>query len=178
MKKKRARPPTKEEMDAVFQSIRERDKKTYGHLPVWEPPHMLHGADGKPVELSQEHRLAIEKARTEREQWMKPDVILKGMRIEYDAATNTLTAGNKSESFKKGSNQDILCQIVFASDAKRGEWIRETDVVEKFYKGDRSNRSFYDAIRAVNKILSKLTGVEEVLQYDAARVRIRTELFE
>lgn len=41
-------------------------------LPVWIPDHVLRGVDGKPAELTQEHKEAIAKEQREREEWLKP----------------------------------------------------------------------------------------------------------
>jgi len=93
----------------------------------------------------------------------------------------TFNIGNGEINLRKqkcqiplGSNQYQLCKAIF--ERPLGEYVKETDVVENFYRGSDSPRSFYDAVRLVNQKVEKDIGIKRLIEFKAASARIRREI--
>jgi tetratricopeptide (TPR) repeat protein len=96
----------------------------------------------------------------------------KKEKLSFDMATGEISFGNKKCEIPIGTNQYQLCKALFTQPL--GEWLKETDVVEEFYRGKESRRAFYDAIRLTNQKVEQGLKIRKLLAYDAARVKIRT----
>jgi tetratricopeptide (TPR) repeat protein len=97
----------------------------------------------------------------------------KKEKLSFDMATGEISFGNKKCEIPIGTNQYQLCKALFTQPL--GEWLKETDVVEEFYRGKESRRAFYDAIRLTNQKVEQGLKIRKLLAYDAARVKIRTD---
>jgi tetratricopeptide (TPR) repeat protein len=94
----------------------------------------------------------------------------------FDMATGEIIFGDKKCPIPLSSNQFQLCKAIF-NEKTLGEWVKETEIIETFYKGTDSTRSFYDAGRLVNQKIQEKTGIKNMLEYKASSIRIRKEIF-
>jgi|GEM_PF-2105640 hypothetical protein len=96
----------------------------------------------------------------------------------FDKANGTIALGGRKCELEIGTNHYFLCDEVFR--VFIGNWVEEGTVVKRFtQEGNKdSATSCYDAMGSVNKKLKAALGINKLLQYKAARVRIRKELFE
>ncbi|HCC06481.1 TPA: hypothetical protein DEP94_03985 [Candidatus Nomurabacteria bacterium] len=97
-------------------------------------------------------------------------------KLQFDAKTSRLFFNGRECQIPVGSNQEVLCKALFALPI--GEWLRENDVINNFFKGKKSNRSFYDAIQSINRSTEADLRVSGVLKYSASKVCIDKEKFE
>ena len=91
----------------------------------------------------------------------------------YDKENAVMSFGKQCLQIPLGSNQSVLCAALF--DIPHGEWLLDSSVRSNFYTNSES--AFYSAIRAINKAVMETFGIEEMLKYEASRVRIRKEIF-
>lgn len=96
---------------------------------------------------------------------------IKTPSITFDEKSGNIIFGTKKCEVPVGSNQYQLCKALFSRPL--GEWLNETDVVSNFYK--EGPRSFYDAVRFVNKRAEQVFKIKKLLAYKASRVQIRTD---
>ncbi len=96
---------------------------------------------------------------------------VKTQTITFDEKAGNIIFGIKKCEVPVGSNQYQLCKALFSRPL--GEWVNETDVVSNFYK--EGPRSFYDAVRFVNKRAEQMFKIKKLLSYKASRVQIRTD---
>lgn len=105
------------------------------------------------------------------------DVTIEQERVSgvpsYNKDSSVMSFGKQSLQIPLGSNQSVLCAALF--DVPHGEWLLDSSVRSNFYTD--SETAFYSAIRAINKAVMEAFGIEEMLKYEASRVRIRKELF-
>jgi hypothetical protein len=99
-----------------------------------------------------------------------------GNRPSYDPIANEIILGETRLSIPPSSNQAVLCKALFS--LPLGSWLNENDVIADFYRGKRKQRSFYDAIRALNEKTKEAFGLERMLEYLGSKVRIRPQIFE
>jgi len=94
----------------------------------------------------------------------------------FNLQSGEIELGNKKCEIPISSNQYYLCKAIF--DKPLGDWTKETDVVSNFFRDVDSRRGFYDAMRLVNTKVKADIGIEKMLEFKAAAVRIRKEIFE
>lgn len=94
-------------------------------------------------------------------------------KLTFDAKTGVISLGARQCEIPIGSNQHQLCKALFA--LPFGQWLNETDVVDDFFKGKESPRSFYDAVRLTNQKVEQGLKIPKLLAYNASRVQIRTD---
>jgi hypothetical protein len=109
----------------------------------------------------------------EERKWWKDDA-----RPDFDKANGKITLESKECEIGLGTNHYFLCDEVFG--AFWGTWVSERTILERFKieGSDDGRRSCYDAMTAVNNKVEEAFGIKKLLQYKAARVRIRKEIFE
>ncbi|MBM3206403.1 MAG: hypothetical protein FJZ43_02165 [Candidatus Staskawiczbacteria bacterium] len=83
---------------------------------------------------------------------------------------------DKSCSIPAG-NQFELCKTVFGRPI--GEWIAENDLANAIdiTGSKKGNRYIYDTMLAVNEKVKEKLGVEDLMEWDLSKLRIRKELF-
>lgn len=72
-------------------------------------------------------------------------------------------------------NQFELAKALFKEPV--GTWIKENDVVHSFSRGE-GKQSFYDAQRLLNERIKKDLGIQNLLEYQTAMVRINPKTIE
>jgi len=122
------------------------------------------------VERSKKHRNTAKSSKKEREtKSKKPSPT-------FNTDNGEIVFRDKKCQIPLGSNQYYLCKAIF--EKPLGEYVKEDDVVEKFYRGHDAPRSFYDAVRLVNQRVERDIGIKKLIKFKMASACIRKEIFE
>ncbi len=90
-------------------------------------------------------------------------------RVTFDAKTSVLTYGNKTCNIPDESLEYYVCKFAFKN---RRAAAKELDILDAAGTGQDSQRPVYDAHLRVNKKAREQLGIDKLLNYKAAKIRI------
>lgn len=90
-------------------------------------------------------------------------------KVRFDAKASKLTYNGKSCDIPDETLEYYMCKMVFKN---RRSAAKEDDILEHTTKSQDSQRAVYDAHLRVNKRVRQQLGIEKLLSYKAAKVRI------
>ena len=90
-------------------------------------------------------------------------------KVRFDAKASKLTYNGKSCDIPDETLEYYMCKLVFKN---RRSAAKEDDILEHTTKSQESQRAVYDAHLRVNKRVRQHLGIEKLLSYKAAKVRI------
>lgn len=90
-------------------------------------------------------------------------------KVRFDAKASKLTYNGKSCEIPDETLEYYMCKLVFKN---RRSAAKEDDILENTTKSQDSQRAVYDAHLRVNKRVRQQFGIEKLLSYKAAKVRI------
>lgn len=90
-------------------------------------------------------------------------------KVKFDSHASVLSFGNKVCQIPDESLEYYICKFVFKN---RRIAAKEDDILEKTVKSQNSQRAVYDAMLRVNKKSREQLGIDKLLQYRAAKIRI------
>lgn len=90
-------------------------------------------------------------------------------KVRFDAKASKLTYNGKSCDIPDETLEYYMCKLVFKN---RRVAAKEDDILEYTTKSQDSQRAVYDAHLRVNKRAKKQLGIEKLLSYKAAKVRL------
>lgn len=90
-------------------------------------------------------------------------------KVLFDIRTSTLSYGKKDCLIPDESLEHYVCKLVFKN---RRVAAKETDILDAAGVGQDSRRPVYDARLRVNTKVKKQLGIDKLLTYRAAKVRI------
>jgi hypothetical protein len=93
-------------------------------------------------------------------------------KVKFDAKTSILTLGNKSCDIPDETLEYYICKFAFKN---RKIAANEEDILEKSTKSQDSQRAVYDAMLRINRKAKATLGIEKLLFYKAAKIRISKE---
>lgn len=91
------------------------------------------------------------------------------VKVRFDAKSSTLLFGDKICEIPDETLEHYICKFTFKN---RKVAALEDDILEKSVKSQDSKRAVYDAMLRVNKKANKYLGIEKLLVYRAAKLRI------
>ena len=93
--------------------------------------------------------------------------------LSFDSKKSEITFHGKVCRIPLSSNQNQVCLHLFG--LPFGEKLQENDVIDNFYRGSKSQRSFYDAVRAINSKVAAELGIPRLIEYEASQIWIRID---
>jgi hypothetical protein len=93
-------------------------------------------------------------------------------KVRFDAKASKLTYNGKSCDIPDETLEYYMCKLVFKN---RRSAAKEDDILENTTKSQDSQRAVYDAHLRVNKRVRQQFGIEKLLSYKAAKVRINAK---
>lgn len=93
-------------------------------------------------------------------------------KVRFDAKASKLTYSGKSCGIPDETLEYYICKLVFKN---RKVAAKEDDILEYTTKSQDSQRAVYDAMLRINKKAREQLGIEKLLSYKAAKVRITTK---
>jgi hypothetical protein len=90
-------------------------------------------------------------------------------KVLFDVRTSTLSLGRKDCQIPDESLEHYVCKLVFKN---RRVAAKEIDILDAAGIGQDSRRPAYDAHLRVNAKVKKLLGIDKLLTYRAAKIRI------
>lgn len=90
-------------------------------------------------------------------------------RVIFDAKTSVLTYGNKTCNIPDESLEYYVCKFAFKN---RRAAAKELDILDAAGTSQDSQRPVYDAHLRVNKKAREQLGIDKLLSYKAAKIRI------
>jgi hypothetical protein len=90
-------------------------------------------------------------------------------KVRFDAKASKITYNGKSCDIPDETLEYYMCKLVFKN---RRSAAKEDDILENTAKSQDSQRAVYDAHLRVNKRVRQQLGIEKLLSYKAAKVRI------
>ncbi len=90
-------------------------------------------------------------------------------KVRFDAKASKLTFSGKSCDIPDETLEYYICKLVFKN---RRTAAKEDDILEYTTKSQDSQRAVYDAMLRINKKAREQLGIEKLLSYKAAKVRI------
>lgn len=90
-------------------------------------------------------------------------------KVRFDAKASKLTYNGKSCNIPDETLEYYMCKLVFKN---RRSAAKEDDILEYTTKSQDSQRAVYDAHLRVNKRVKQQLGIDKLLSYKAAKVRI------
>ena len=90
-------------------------------------------------------------------------------KVRFDAKASKLTYNGKSCDIPDETLEYYMCKLVFKN---RRSAAKEDDILEYTTKSQDSQRAVYDAHLRVNKRVRQQLGIQKLLSYKAAKVRI------
>jgi hypothetical protein len=90
-------------------------------------------------------------------------------KVLFDTKTSTLIFGNAKCDIPDETLEYYICRFTFKN---RQVAAKEDDILEKSVKSQDSQRAVYDAMLRVNKKAKDTLGLEKLLVYKAAKLRI------
>lgn len=97
------------------------------------------------------------------------DSDVREYKVVFDPKASRLKYGNKICNIPDGSLEYYVCKLAFKN---RRVGAKEEDILEFSTKNQDSKRAVYDAMQRVNKKMKKDLGVDKLLFYKAAKVRV------
>ncbi|HUD07298.1 MAG TPA: hypothetical protein VMR34_05415 [Candidatus Saccharimonadales bacterium] len=89
--------------------------------------------------------------------------------VRFDTKTSVLVFGDKTCDIPDETLEHYICKFAFKN---RRVAAKEDDILEKTVKSQDSQRAVYDAMLRVNKKAREQLGIEKLLKYKAAKIRI------
>lgn len=92
-----------------------------------------------------------------------------GKKVLFDVQASALRLGSKTCDIPDETLEHYICKFAFKN---RRVAAKENDILEMTVKSQDSQRAVYDALLRVNKKARKQLGIDKLLQYKAAKIRI------
>lgn len=92
-----------------------------------------------------------------------------GDKVLFDVQASALRLGSKTCDIPDETLEHYICKFAFKN---RRVAAKEDDILEMTVKSQDSQRAVYDALLRVNKKARKQLGIDKLLQYKAAKIRI------
>ncbi len=110
-----------------------------------------------------------EPAKPEMQNDTPPEPENQSSKVLFDVKTGTLKLGSKTCDIPDETLEYYICRFTFKN---RKVAAKEDDILEKSVKSQESQRAVYDAMLRVNKKAKTNLGLEKLLVYKAAKIRI------
>lgn len=100
---------------------------------------------------------------------LPPEPENQSNKVVFNVGTGTLILGSKTCDIPDETLEYYICRFTFKN---RQVAAKEDDILEKSVKSQDSQRAVYDAMLRVNKKVKDTLGLEKLLVYKAAKLRI------
>lgn len=109
----------------------------------------------------------------EQEATSKPDKSVdEKLKVRFDAKASKLTYGNKECKIPDETLEFYVCKLAFKN---RRVAAKELDILDAAGTSESSKRPVYDAHLRINKKVKKHLGLEKLLNYKAAKIRVSSK---